>query len=136
MYVTAFDAASNESGASNTVNVTTQSAGDTQAPTVPAGLASSNVTSSSFDVSWSASSDNVGVTGYNVYLNGSLDGSTASTSYSFSGLSASTTYTVTVSAYDAASNTSAQSSGLNVTTSGGGTGSTVVSGTSFWKQDG
>ncbi len=90
--------------------------GDTQAPTTPTGLAASNVTTTSFDVSWTASTDNVGVTGYNVYLNGSLDGSTAGTSYSFSGLSASTTYTVAVEAEDAAGNTSGQAS-TSVTTS-------------------
>lgn len=101
---------------------------DTQAPSTPSGLASSSVTSSSFNVSWTASTDNVGVTGYNVYLNGSLDGTTASTSYSFSGLAASTTYTVAVEANDAAGNTSAQGS-LNVTTSsvGGGTCTATVS---------
>lgn len=88
---------------------------DTQAPTVPTGLASSNITHNSFDVSWSASSDNVGVTGYNVFLNGSLQGTTTSTSYSFSGLSELTNYTVAVSAFDAASNTSSQTS-INVGT--------------------
>ena len=100
---------------------------DTQAPTTPTGLASSSITTSSFDVSWTASTDNVGVTGYNVYLNGSLDGSTTSTNYSFSGLTASTTYAVAVEAMDAAGNTSGQAS-INVTTSGtGGSCSATVS---------
>lgn len=88
---------------------------DTQAPSNPTNLASANITASSFDVSWTASTDNVGVTGYNVYLGGSLNGSTTSTSYSFSGLSANTSYTVAVEAYDAAGNTSGQAS-TNVTT--------------------
>ena len=92
---------------------------DTQAPTTPTNLTSSNVTDSSFDVSWTASTDNVGVTGYNVYLNGALNGSTASTSYSFSGLSASTSYTVAVEATDAAGNISGQAT-TSVTTSAPG----------------
>lgn len=99
---------------------------DTEAPSTPAGLASSNITTSSFDVSWNASSDNVGVDGYNVYLNGSSVGSTSSTSYSFSGLSANTTYSVAVEAYDAAGNTSGQGSINVTTTSGGGSGSDVL----------
>lgn len=101
--------------------------GDTQAPTAPTGLSSSNVGEANFDLSWSASSDNVGVTGYNVYLDGSLDGSTTSTSYSFTGLSASTTYGVAVEATDAAGNVSGQAS-INVTTadpSGGCTNQTA-----------
>jgi chitodextrinase len=132
MTVDAFDAAGNTSAQSSALNVTTDAAPDTDPPSVPTGLASSNVTSSSFDVSWNASSDNVGVTGYNVYLDGVLDGTTAGTSYSFSGLSASTAYDVNISAYDAAGNTSAQSATLTETTSGsGGGGSTVISASFF-----
>lgn len=92
---------------------------DTEAPTNPTNLTSSNILETGFDVSWNASTDNIGVTGYNVYLNGSLNGSTASTSYSFSGLSASTTYSVAVEATDAAGNISGQLTG-NVTTSAPG----------------
>ncbi|AUP77381.1 M4 family metallopeptidase [Flavivirga eckloniae] len=97
--------------------------GDTETPTVPTGLASSNITASGFDVSWTASTDNVGVTEYEVFIDGSSNGLTASTSYSASGLSANTTYAVTVIAKDAAGNQSASSSALDVTTlegSGGG----------------
>lgn len=92
---------------------------DTQAPTTPTNLTSSNVTDTGFDVSWTASTDNIGVTGYNVYLNGSLDGSTASTSYSFAGLSASTSYNVAVEATDAAGNLSGQLTGSVSTTAPG-----------------
>ena len=102
--------------------------GDTDPPSTPTGLASSSITSSGFSVSWTASTDNVGVTGYNVYLNGVLDGNTALTSYNFSGLSASTTYSVAVEATDAAGNTSGQAS-INVTTLG--TGPCTASVTSF-----
>ncbi len=97
-----------------TVNIVNGSP-DTQAPSTPSNLIAANVTTSSFDISWSASTDNVGVTGYNVYLNGSLDGPTSSTNYSFGGLTANTSYAVAVEAYDAAGNTSGQAS-TNVTT--------------------
>jgi len=114
-HVTAVDAAANESASSNTVNVTTLTP-DTQAPSVPTGLSSSNVTQTSLTLSWSASSDNVGVTGYDVYQGASLIKSVTGTSTSISGLSANTTYSFKVRAKDAAGNTSAQSSGLSVTT--------------------
>jgi len=99
---------------------------DTQAPTAPA-LSAGTVTSSSIAISWTASTDNVGVTGYDVYLNGSLNSSTTSTSATISGLSASTTYSIYVKAKDAAGN-STNSNTISVTTSaaGGGGGSGTV----------
>lgn len=129
--VDAYDAAGNTSAQSSALSVTTSAAPDTDPPSVPNGLASSSVTSSSFDVSWNASTDNVGVTGYTVFLDGASQGTTAGTSWSFTGLSASTSYDVTVNAFDAAGNTSAQSSALTVTTSGNGGGSTVISANFF-----
>ena len=92
------------------------SGGDTTPPTTPGNLSASNVTSSSFDVSWTASTDDVGVVDYTVSLDGSVAGTATSTSFSFSGLSASTNYTVTVVANDAAGNSSSPTS-VNVTTS-------------------
>jgi len=89
---------------------------DTEAPTAPAGLAAANTTETSTDLSWTASTDNVGVTGYDIYVDGVLDGSATGTAYTVSGLSVVTTYALTVSAKDAAGNTSAQGSGLNVAT--------------------
>ena len=91
---------------------------DNIAPSVPNGLNASNITNSSAILSWNASSDNVGVTGYDIYVDNVLDGSSTSTSYSLTGLSASTTYALTVTAKDAAGNVSAQSGALNVTTTG------------------
>lgn len=91
---------------------------DTEAPSTPTGVASSNITTSSFDLSWNASSDNVGVTGYNIYLDGSNIGTVTGTSASVTGLSVSTSYSVRISAIDAASNESAQSAPINVTTNG------------------
>lgn len=127
-YVRAIDAAGNASPSSNVLSVTT-SAGtppaDTTAPSVPNGLRSSNVTTSSATIAWNASTDNVAVTGYRVYRNGSSIGTTGGTSLADSNLSASTTYTYTVSAYDAAGNASNQSTQINVTTDAnqGGSGS-------------
>ncbi|MDT7831619.1 endonuclease [Flavobacteriaceae bacterium S356] len=96
---------------------------DTEAPTVPMSLASSSITGSSFSVSWAASTDNVAVTGYNILFNGLVVGTSNTTSYDATGLSASTAYTVTVQAYDAAGNTSSASSSLVVNTTSGGGGS-------------
>lgn len=98
-----------------TANITSSGA-DTQAPTVPAGLAASSLTQTSFTLSWTASTDNVGVTAYEVYQNGLLLGSTALTTYNVTGLTASTSYAMTVKAKDAAGNVSAASTALNVTT--------------------
>ncbi|MEZ4829304.1 MAG: M4 family metallopeptidase [Bacteroidia bacterium] len=132
MYVTAFDAASNESSPSNTVNVTTQSAADTQAPSNPSGLAASNTTQTSTDLSWNASTDNVGVDHYNVYVGGVLNGTSATTSYTVSGLTAATAYSIYVTASDAAGNESGASNTVNVTTqSSGGGGTTTISASFF-----
>ncbi len=114
-YVTAKDAAGNVSPQSNTVNAST-TAPDTTAPSNPTGLSSSNVTDTSVDLSWNASTDNVAVTGYDVYQGGSLIGSSANTSYSVTGLTASTAYSFTVRAKDAAGNVSGDSNTVNVTT--------------------
>ncbi|MBY8879422.1 cellulose binding domain-containing protein [Streptomyces sp. PLK6-54] len=98
------------------------SGGDTQAPTVPGGLTVTGTTASSASLSWSPASDNVGVTGYNVYRGGQLAGSATGTSFTDTGLSASTAYTYTVAARDAAGNVSAPSAAVTATTasSGGG----------------
>lgn len=89
---------------------------DTAAPTVPGALKTTTVGSNSIGLSWTASSDNVGVTGYNVYRNGALVGTSSSASYTDTNLSASTAYSYTVSAKDAAGNTSAQSTALAANT--------------------
>ncbi len=114
--VKAMDAAGNISAASNSVSVTTLApASDTTAPTAPT-LSASGTTSSATNLSWSGATDNVGVTGYDVYQNSALIGSTASTSYSVTGLTASTNYSFTVKAKDAAGNISATSNAVSVTT--------------------
>jgi chitodextrinase len=65
--VIAYDAAGNLSPPSNVATVTTPSVPDTQAPTVPTGVSATAVSSSQINLSWNASSDNVGVVGYEVY---------------------------------------------------------------------
>ena len=99
---------------------------DTQAPTAPGSLTASNETQTSIDLSWSASTDNVGVTDYDVFVDGSLDGSTTGTSYVVSGLSAGTTYSLSVRANDAAGNQSSASSISATTQSAGGGGADVL----------
>jgi len=98
-----------------TVSITAGSI-DTQAPTAPTNLSSTSITQTSFTLNWTASTDNVGVTAYDIYVNGSLKGSTASTNYNVTGLTASTTYSMTIKAKDASGNVSSASSALNVTT--------------------
>ena len=114
-YVQAKDAAGNVSVASNTASVTTLTP-DTTAPTAPT-LSASGTTSSSTNLSWSGATDNVAVTGYDVYKDGTLLGSTTSaTTYAVSGLTASTTYAFTLKAKDTAGNVSAASNTASVTT--------------------
>ncbi|MCK4662622.1 MAG: endonuclease [Bacteroidales bacterium] len=113
MTVKAKDAAGNVSAASSALNVTTA---DTHAPSVPDGLIASNITETTFTLEWNTSTDNVSVSGYDIYQNGSFIGSSSTISYSITGLSAETTYSMTVKAKDAAGNTSSASTILNVTT--------------------
>jgi bacillolysin len=94
---------------------------DTIAPSTPASLAASGTTSSSTNLSWTASTDNVGVTGYNVYNGATLATTVTGTTATVSGLTASTAYTFTVKAKDAAGNLSAASNSVNVTTLAGST---------------
>ncbi|WP_235502573.1 MULTISPECIES: carbohydrate binding domain-containing protein [unclassified Kitasatospora] len=94
---------------------------DTVAPTVPANLASTGKTSSTVSLSWSASTDNVGVTAYDVYRGGTLATTVGgtSTSATVTGLSPATAYSFTVKARDLAGNASAASAAVSVTTDNG-----------------
>src|SRR5712672_3220203 len=90
---------------------------DTTPPSAPTGLTASAVSSSQINLSWAASSDNVGVSGYRVFRNGTQIATTSATSFTNNtGLSPSTTYTYAVAAFDAAGNLSAQSSPASATT--------------------
>jgi chitodextrinase len=110
--------------------------GDTQAPTTPGTPSTSGVTSSSVNLSWSASTDNVGVTGYDIYRAPGASGGTfasvgtsTGTTFTNSGLTANTTYRYQVRARDAAGNTSGFSAPVTVTTTGGGGGGGACSAT-------
>lgn len=89
---------------------------DTTAPSAPTALAASGTTQTTTNLSWSVSTDNVGVTGYDVYRGTTLLGTVTSNSFNVTGLSASTAYTFSVKANDAAGNISSASNTLNVTT--------------------
>ena len=90
---------------------------DTVAPTAPANLTAAATTSSSTNLSWTAATDNVAVTGYSIYNGATLVTTVTGLTYSVTGLSASTAYTFTVKAKDAAGNLSVASNAVAVTTS-------------------
>lgn len=113
-YVIAADAAGNTSPQSNTATGTTLI--DTQAPTAPTNLAVTSVGTNSIAVQWTASTDNIGVTSYDIYVNGELMGSTSSTSTNIANLNPLTTYTIYVVAKDGGNNVSPQSNSVTATT--------------------
>ncbi len=115
LYVNARDAAGNVSQASDTVNITPPACQvDTQPPTAPGSL-KGTVSGTTVTLNWTASTDNVGVTAYDVYRNGALvgtvsgQGSPPATTFVDAGLSPNTTYPYYVVARDAAGNTSPHS---------------------------
>ncbi|WP_051605788.1 endonuclease [Polaribacter sp. Hel_I_88] len=115
--VLAKDIANNASAQSTVVNGTTLA--DLEAPSIPTNITISNQTGSSFRVNWEASTDNSGVTSYDIFVDGRLHGTSTNTSYDVTDLAVSTTYSITVLAKDAANNSSAQSNPVNGTTSDG-----------------
>src|SRR5439155_678133 len=96
--VDAFDAAGIHSGLSQAVTVTTLGQADTTPPTVPAGLAATAGPAGEVDLSWTASTDDVGVAGYTVYRDGSSIGTVggSATSFADKAVSSATTYAYTV----------------------------------------
>jgi len=111
--VDAFDAAGNHSAQSAPASVNTP---DISPPSVPAGLSAALNASHGVTLTWSASSDNVGVAGYTVYRNGAFLTTVARVTYTDNSVSGLTTYTYTVDAFDAAGNHSAKSAAAQVTT--------------------
>ncbi|TDE53096.1 endonuclease [Flavobacterium sp. GT3P67] len=99
---------------------------DSQAPSTPTSLVASATTSNSVSLSWNASTDNIGVTGYNVYMNSVLKTTVTGTTTTITGLTASTAYTFSVKAKDTAGNISGASNTVNVTTSATGGGATAT----------
>ena len=114
--IAARDAAGNVSANSTAVSVTTLSAADTQPPSIPTSLQGTAVSTTQINLSWSASTDNVGVTGYELRRDGVVVTSPVGTSVSDTGLTANTSYVYTIAARDAAGNVSANSTAVTVTT--------------------
>jgi len=106
----AYDAAGNESPGSAQACVTTLPPTDTEAPTVPTGLKATPISASQINLSWNASTDNVGVDSYNIYFgSGTYIRTVIGTSDSMTGLSPGTQYCFAVSARDVVGNESAKS---------------------------
>jgi len=113
-YVVAYDAANNLSPASDSVSATTPA--DTTAPSAPANLTATAASNTRVDLVWTASTDNIGVTGYQIFRNGAQIATAASTSYADTTVLANTTYTYSIRAVDAAGNVSDWSNTAIVTT--------------------
>ena len=113
--VDAYDAAGNSSQKASLV-ASTSPCPDTTPPSAPSNLTVTATTATSVSLFWSPSLDNVAVTGYDVFQNGTRIGSATGTSYTLTGLTCNTSYTLAVQAYDAANNHSPQTT-INATTS-------------------
>ena len=92
--------------------------GDSQPPPAPTNLTATAVSTTQIDLSWTPSTDDVGVAGYTIYRDGIEIGTSPTVSYSDTGLTPSTTYSYTVKAFDAASNLSEASIAAPATTAG------------------
>ncbi len=112
----AFDAAGNASQASNTYAFKSPPSDDTQAPTTPTNLHTTNVASTSISLAWNASTDNIGVAGYNVYRDGTKFATVPDLTATADSLQPSTPYSFTVEAFDANGNTSPQATPISATT--------------------
>ena len=116
--VTSCDAAGNCSDPSSLASATTPALPDSQAPTVPTSLVASAINATQINLTWVASTDNVGVTSYAVYRGATLAGTVAGgiTHYSDYGLTNNTAYSYTVKACDAVLNCSTASNTASATT--------------------
>lgn len=104
-------------------------AGDTEAPSIPMNLAVTATTSSTVSLTWSASTDNVSVSSYDVYMNGALKANVFGTSATVSGLNPSTAYTFHIVAKDNSGNVSGNSAAVEATTLPASTGEGTSCGT-------
>ncbi|WP_276681587.1 endonuclease [Empedobacter brevis] len=108
---------------------------DTEKPSTPTNLTSTNVTTSSVALTWTASTDNVGVNGYDIYVNNVYNSSVSSNNGTVSGLTSSTSYSFYVVAKDNAGNKSDNSEVIQVTTKDSNTGGGTGEGTSCGTED-
>lgn len=113
--IDAYDSAGNRSTKAN-VAFSTTACDDTQPPTAPGQVVVSGETQTSMALSWSASSDNYGVAGYDVFVNGTKNVTVTGTSYTLNGLACGASYTVGVEAFDAAGNRSSRTAVASSTT--------------------
>lgn len=113
--ITAFDKALNYSTPSAPATLD-NSGTDTQSPTAPANVQATNITTTTADISWDASTDNVGVTEYKIYLDNTPVGNATTTNYSLTNLTPNTNYSVQIEALDAAGNSSTKSTAISFTT--------------------
>ena len=112
--VDAYDIVNNRSAKSSPLIVTTLP--DAEPPTVPQNLRTTAVTYKNVAIAWDASTDNIALTGYTVYRNGTSIATTTATTYNDTTVAQSTTYTYEVDAYDEANNHSAKSVPVTVST--------------------
>ncbi|TXD48325.1 endonuclease [Polaribacter sp. IC073] len=110
---------------SESTPITEKTLQDSTPPSIPQNVTISNITDSSFNLDWSASSDNNEVNGYDIFVNGSYKYFTATTSYTVIGLTSATTYSVAILSKDVDDNKSEKTAALNVTTNDGSTGGTA-----------
>lgn len=89
---------------------------DIEAPSTPTNLVASNTTTYSIDLTWAAATDNVGVTSYDVFVNGNLFTNTTNTSLTINQLDSDSSYSFTVLAKDIVNNVSSQSNAINAST--------------------
>ena len=115
-YVKAKDLAGNSSSNSSTINLTTLQFFDIIPPTNPSSITNSAKTTTSLTINWSNSSDNIGVTLYDVYVNGVIQTSVTTTTATIMGLTGLTTYSIYIKAKDAAGNVSIASNAVSLTT--------------------
>ena len=88
------------------VNMIWNSAADTESPSDPTNLVASNPTDNTIDLTWTASTDNIAVVSYDVYIDANFGFNTSNANATVTGLLANTNYCFTVKAKDAANNTS------------------------------
>ena len=116
--IEARDLINNKSEKSNLITATTTS--DTTAPSVPTNITASNISGTGFKMNWDAATDDTAVTTYTIFVNSIQTATTSELSYTLTGLAPATTYQIAVSAKDAATNESARSNAVAITTTNGG----------------